>query len=67
MKSAGGISPNLSGATWRSSTYSGGNNECVEVADDLPHVVHVRDSKRVTGPVITFSRAAWGTFLANLG
>jgi hypothetical protein len=65
MNSARRSTPDLSGAKWRSSTYSGGNNECVEVADDLP-TVPVRDSKRPTGPALDFSRAAWQAFVAHL-
>ncbi|MCM0674246.1 DUF397 domain-containing protein [Micromonospora phytophila] len=52
----------LSGATWRKSTRSG-NGECVEVADDLPGVVGVRDSKDPTGPALTFDPQAWRTFV----
>jgi hypothetical protein len=66
MKSARRRTPDLSGARWRSSTYSGGNNECVEVADNLPHIVPVRDSKRPTGPVLAFSHDAWAVFLDHL-
>lgn len=58
--------PSLSGATWRTSSHSGGNNECVEVADGLPGVVAVRDSKRRTGPVLGFRRQAWEAFLGDL-
>ncbi|MEU0547238.1 DUF397 domain-containing protein [Micromonospora sp. NPDC005979] len=50
---------------WRTSTRStdsGGN--CVEVADNLPGVVLVRDSKDRSGPVLTFSPSAWTGFLA---
>ncbi|MFG1884601.1 DUF397 domain-containing protein [Micromonospora sp. NPDC049102] len=50
---------------WRTSTRStdsGGN--CVEVADNLPGVVLVRDSKDRSGPVLTFSPSAWVDFLA---
>lgn len=36
MASAHRSTPDLSGARWGSSTYSGGNDECVEVADNLP-------------------------------
>ena len=59
--------PDLSDATWRSSTYSGGNNECVELAHGIPASAPVRDSKNPTGPVIAFSRDAWRAFLARLG
>ncbi|MBO4210342.1 DUF397 domain-containing protein, partial [Micromonospora echinofusca] len=44
----------LTGATWRKSTRSGGSGgNCVEVADNLPGVVGVRDSKDPTGPALT--------------
>ncbi|MEU5910719.1 DUF397 domain-containing protein [Micromonospora sp. NPDC047527] len=51
---------------WRTSTRStdsGGN--CVEVADNLPGVVLVRDSKDRSGPTLTFAPAAWRGFIAD--
>jgi hypothetical protein len=57
----------LSSAKWRSSTYSGGNNECVEIADNIPTLISVRDSKRPVGPVLTFTPDAWRTFVNHLG
>lgn len=59
--------PDFAGAAWRVSTYSGGQGECVEVGDNIPHLIPVRDSKRPTGPVITFSPNAWRTFISDLG
>ncbi|MGC4795218.1 DUF397 domain-containing protein [Micromonospora saelicesensis] len=53
----------LTGALWRTSTRSG-NSECVEVADNLPEVVGVRDSKEPAGPVLVFAPAAWRAFVA---
>ena len=38
--------------------------ECVEVADNLPDVVGVRDSKDPTGPMLVFAPAAWRAFVA---
>jgi hypothetical protein len=58
--------PDLTGARWRTSTYSGGNNECVQVAPNLPHLVPVRDSKRPAGPALAFSPDAWRAFLTHL-
>ncbi|MEH0985854.1 DUF397 domain-containing protein [Micromonospora sp. CPCC 205556] len=55
--------PDLTGAVWRKSTRSNNGGECVEVADNLPGIVGLRDSKDPTGPVLTFSPAAWATFV----
>jgi hypothetical protein len=55
----------LSGAVWRTSIRSGGggSSDCVAVADNLPGVVAVRDSKNPDGPVLVFSRAEWAAFV----
>jgi hypothetical protein len=54
----------LSGATWRTSTYSDGNGgNCVEVADGIPGIVPVRDSKNATGPALLILPAAWSPFV----
>lgn len=56
----------LAGARWRKSTYSGSNGgNCVEVADNLVGMVAVRDSKDPAGPALTFTPAAWTTFLRS--
>ncbi|WFE59134.1 DUF397 domain-containing protein [Micromonospora sp. WMMD712] len=57
--------PELSGATWRKSTRSGSNANCVEVAETA-WAVGVRDSKDPTGPVLAFDRRAWTAFVAGL-
>ncbi|MEU0738087.1 DUF397 domain-containing protein [Streptomyces sp. NPDC006134] len=59
--------PDLSTAVWRKSSYSeGGDNDCVEVADNCPGVVPVRDSKLSAGPVIVFGAGSWTSFLAGV-
>ncbi|MFV2115343.1 DUF397 domain-containing protein [Micromonospora sp. LOL_025] len=56
----------LTGALWRKSTRSGtSGGNCVEVADNLPGVVAVRDSKDPTGPTLTFTPTAWRAFVAR--
>lgn len=59
----------LSNARWRKSSYSGGSGgeECLEVADGVPGVVPVRDSKMNDGPVIVVGSAAWTKFIRTLG
>ncbi|MGW5560688.1 DUF397 domain-containing protein [Micromonospora sp. NPDC003944] len=57
----------LAGATWRKSTRSGGSGgDCVEVADNLPGVVGVRDSKDPTGPALAFGPATWAAFVSSV-
>ncbi|MEV7982579.1 DUF397 domain-containing protein [Streptomyces sp. NPDC086519] len=60
-------SPVLADAIWRVSSYSGGQGECVEVADNIPTLIPVRDSKRPAGPVITFTPYAWRAFVSHVG
>lgn len=59
----------LSGAAWRTSSYSGGNGgQCVEVAalpgspDGAQASWAVRDSKNPGDPVLAFSRGQWQRF-----
>ncbi|MFD5691191.1 DUF397 domain-containing protein [Streptomyces rubiginosohelvolus] len=56
----------LDEAAWRTSSYSGGQGECVEVALNLPHLVPVRDSTRPAGPAIAFGHHAWRAFVSDL-
>ncbi|UGY92089.1 DUF397 domain-containing protein [Streptomyces gobiensis] len=61
------ILPDLKTAEWRKSTYSGVNNgDCLEVADDFPGVVPVRDSKRPGGPVLVVPAASWAAFIEHV-
>ncbi|MFE9144566.1 DUF397 domain-containing protein [Streptomyces tubercidicus] len=54
----------MSTATWRKSSYTNGSGgDCVEVADNLPGIIPVRDSKAPGGPAIIFPTAAWSSFV----
>ncbi|WP_405718685.1 DUF397 domain-containing protein [Streptomyces sp. NBC_00046] len=48
---------------WRKSSYSTGNGgECVEFAAAATHV-HIRDSKQLSGPMLTVGPGAWAGFI----
>ncbi|GIJ41875.1 DUF397 domain-containing protein [Micromonospora andamanensis] len=54
----------MTGAQWRKSSKSGNNGgNCVEVADNLPGVVLVRDTKDRDGGTLSFQMAAWRGFV----
>ncbi|TMU97904.1 DUF397 domain-containing protein [Streptomyces sp. DASNCL29] len=62
-----GTAPDLRTASWHKSSYSSnGGGECVEVADNLPGIVPVRDSKNPDGPALIFPSDSWSTFIASL-
>ncbi|MEU2584783.1 DUF397 domain-containing protein [Streptomyces avermitilis] len=49
---------------WRKSSYSGNDaDSCVEVLDDHPCGVPVRDSKIPHGPALVFSSVGWSSFV----
>ena len=56
----------LPGATWRKSTYSSNNGNCVEVARNLPGTVAVRDSKDSRKSALAFTPDAWAAFTTRL-
>jgi uncharacterized protein DUF397 len=56
----------ISGAIWHTSSYSGANNSCVEVATNLLDTtghVYVRDTKDREGSLQQYTRAEWQAFL----
>ena len=53
------------GSWWRKSSYSGGDNNCVEVATTGTRVA-VRDSKNRPGAALNVSASAWRAFTGDL-
>jgi hypothetical protein len=66
VKRAGDVNVNLARAAWRKSSYSGGSNDCVEIADNLPGAVGVRDSKNPHRPALVLTPRAWRAFVAGV-
>ena len=59
--------PDLSAATWRKSSFSdGGDANCIEVADNFPGLLPVRDSKDPDGPALLFPTEAFAAFVAGV-
>ena len=55
----------LTGARWRKSSRSGSSGgNCVEVADNLPGRVLVRDTKNRDGGTLNFTPQAWQAFVS---
>jgi hypothetical protein len=54
----------LSNASWRKSSYTAGNGNCVEVAA-IPgtHGIAVRDSKNTDFPAARLTRSTWSAFV----
>ncbi|MFF9040996.1 DUF397 domain-containing protein [Streptomyces sp. NPDC014892] len=57
--------PDLSTVTWHKSSYSGNaeGSACVEVADGVPGLTPVRDSKTPLAPALLFTSNTWGAFV----
>jgi hypothetical protein len=57
------------GVKWITSTYSGGNNNCLQAAIlALPAnpSIAVRDSKTPSGPALVFPATTWQAFVSGV-
>lgn len=58
---------NTTHARWRKSSYSQGQNTCLEITDTVPGRVGIRDSKLgAASPILTVTTAEWRTLLAAI-
>ena len=58
--------PAPSRAAWRTSSHSGANGDCVQVAAHAPALVAIRDSKNPGGAELAFTAGQWQAFTAGL-
>jgi hypothetical protein len=64
--SKGGVTTDLTGATWRKSSLSGPySDNCVEVAALGGALVAIRDSTDPDGPVLAFTADEWDAFVGG--
>lgn len=57
----------LTGAEWFKSSYSGGEQACLEAAANVPDAAPVRDSKAPDRPALVFTRPSFAAFVAAVG
>ncbi|GGK69059.1 hypothetical protein Sme01_14420 [Sphaerisporangium melleum] len=51
---------------WQKSSYSGTDDNCVEVARLPLGGLAIRDSKNPTGPALRFTAGEWHTFITGM-
>jgi hypothetical protein len=56
----------LPDTTWRKSSFSGHQGNCVEVATLAAGEIAVRNSRFPTGPALVFTPAEWAMFVAGV-
>ncbi|HEY6278008.1 MAG TPA: DUF397 domain-containing protein [Streptosporangiaceae bacterium] len=59
--------PGLPSTSWRTSSWSGYNGNCIQAARFTDRWIGVRDSKQNdAGSVLVFDQATWARFLAGV-
>jgi hypothetical protein len=57
----------MTDSPWRKSTYSNAQGgECLEIRDDVPGAVPVRDSKNPAGPALNIPAGSWSAFVKHV-
>ncbi|MDA3624982.1 DUF397 domain-containing protein [Saccharopolyspora oryzae] len=56
----------MSRADWRKSSRSGNTGQCVELAQNLPDVSAIRDSKAPEQGALVFTKPQLSAFLTNV-
>jgi len=59
-------SANHRSTTWRKSSYSAANGDCVEVARLANGYIGVRDSKNILQPTLGFAATRWQRFVGEV-
>lgn len=57
---------NDASVTWRKSSFSGYNANCIEVANMRVDTIGIRDSKNPRGAVLNFTASEWGAFIGGI-
>ena len=59
--------PVVTDASWRKSTYSTYNGNCVEIGHLDAKIIGIKDAKHHgKGPVLAFTRNEWSAFLGSV-